>query len=231
MDTIGRAHEDELGLARACAAGDPVAVAALRASYLGSIRRALVAAGAHGSAIEDMVQETLMFLLSPTAHGGPRIGRYGGRGSLATWIRITVTRFARRQLDRPAVLQAALDSQLPDLVNTDPELALIRTSYLPAFERALASALRAASPVMRTLLRKYFLERETLSQLGTHYGVEPSTVMRRIQAARRVILATTRQHLADELPLTDSQFHSLAAVLRSRLDPAIGSALRTSGAA
>jgi hypothetical protein len=92
--------------------------------------------------------------------------------------------------------------------------------------RALADALAALSGEQRDLLRRYFVEAETLEVIAQRAGVNRSTILRRMRLAREAVLMDARERLADEMGLSDSQFDSVGRVLSADLDLSLRRHLR-----
>ncbi|MGE0551274.1 MAG: hypothetical protein AB7O24_22225 [Kofleriaceae bacterium] len=193
------------------------------------LRKSVRAAGARGAAVDDLVQDLFVFLLLPAAGGDPRIARYSGRGPLASWLRITGTRFARKRLHRQSPCSSG--EPVPDLLGSDPQLAIMRRLSRPQFEDALQSIIAKLSDSDRLLLRRYFLCNDTLTQLGEQLHVAPSTIARRIAAIRVRILEQLKGRVTTQSDVTDSSFRSLVGLLRSNLELDLAGALSPSGAA
>jgi RNA polymerase sigma-70 factor (ECF subfamily) len=107
----------------------------------------------------------------------------------------------------------------------DPELDYLKLRYRGAYEVALQAALEALPDRDALLLKLHYVDGLNIDRIGVLYGVHRSTVARWRTAARRQILASTREHLRRVLSLSDSEFDSLAALVRSQLTVSLRTAL------
>ena len=214
-------HGCELFLACACGVRDPRGIVALERDYLPPTRASL----ARFSASSDFVDEVLQELRAKLLLGAePRIVRYGARGPLLSWIRVAASRVA---ID---LLRAAPAEQDPsDLdpgpdpihdVDLGPEVQLLRSVYREAFRDALASTLGALSARDRNLLRRHLLDRLTLQEIATPYGVHPATIARRLVSLREEIARSVRETLALQHHEEggSTSLESLARAIRSEID-------------
>jgi transposase len=73
-----------------------------------------------------------------------------------------------------------------------------------------------------------FLEGLSSGAIGKMYGVDGSTVRRRLQALREKILDRTRELLSRSLGADEREIDSLIDFVRSRVDLDLGAVLRSS---
>jgi len=147
-----------------------------------------------------------------------RIGEYGGRASLRSWLATVSARAAlnlrRRRDARPHDSLAALARVA---VAEDPELRLAKARYAPQLEQALRRALVRLSPRQRVLLRLHHIEGWSIDRLGELYRVGRSTAARWVNAAREELLAATKREIAERLGLSEREVESLLRALQSDL--------------
>jgi RNA polymerase sigma-70 factor (ECF subfamily) len=94
-----------------------------------------------------------------------------------------------------------------------------------AYEEAFRAALAALPDRDALLLKLHYLDGLNIDRIGALYGIHRSTVARWRSEIRRRILASTREQLQRRLSLTESEFDSLVALVRSQLAVSIRSAL------
>lgn len=225
-------HAADLYLACACAAGDARAVAAFDARYAAEIPAFLAGVERSPAAIEEVRQLVRERLFVAPPGKDPKIAEYSGRGSLASWLRVVTLRVAanRRRGERP---HEDLDAvpEVDVLPSVDPELAIVRARYRPAFDEALRAAFAGLSARERTLLRMHYLDGLNIDRLGLVFNVHRATVARWIAAAREGLLERTMAQLGERLRLGAGELASLLAVLRTGLEVSLRSLLAEPDAA
>ncbi|HEY5958458.1 MAG TPA: sigma-70 family RNA polymerase sigma factor [Polyangiaceae bacterium] len=206
-------HAADVFLALACGQGDPEALLALSTRYFPPIDGYLVRSGFDRTTCKDVFQQALLHLCTGEA---PRILTYGGRASLASWLRIAVHRFAL-QLVRQSDAHVANDLSIEMLTagDIDVESRVTIEKARPRFELALQRALTELGDRERTLLRLCFLDGLSIDDIGTLYRVHRATAARWIQSIRQDLFERVQASLQLELGLRNSEFKSLAILLQS----------------
>ncbi|HTB56622.1 MAG TPA: sigma-70 family RNA polymerase sigma factor [Polyangia bacterium] len=230
---LDSANMADLFLACASGHGDRAAIEALEKNYIATARFSLKRFDPRPEFIDDVMQELRSKLLLPPE---PRILRYGGRGPLLAWIRVSATRTALDSLRsiREAVGREARDPDSLEQVDFGPEVQLLRTAYREAFQEAIAAAVAALTPKDRNLLRRHLIEHMTLEEMAAPYGVHLATIARRLMVLREEIAASVRQHLAVRHGSRGgaTSLESLAQAIRSEvylsLAPLLGRATESS---
>ncbi len=194
-DERDEANAADLFLACACAAGDRAALRALEEQVLAKTRSSLKRLDSRPEFIDDVMQELRAKLLLPPE---PRILRYGGRGPLLAWVRVSASRIAidLMRTTHEEVLPAPREPDSLEAVDFGPEVQLLRAAYRESFQEAIAAALVSLSAKDRTLLRRHFVECMTLEEIAGPYGVHPATIARRLMSLREQIAGGVRDHLA-----------------------------------
>ena len=216
---------DDLYLARACAAGDPAALAAFEASYLARIPAYLARHPARGQ-VDEVRQRLRARLLVASADAPPRIADYAGRGSLASWLRVAAIRVAGNLVrDERVATDAA--SELADAGGDGlgasalferPELAVLAGRYQAAFRAAFRAAFAGLPAEQRAALKLHFLDGVTVRGLAPILGVSSATAGRRLLAAQRELADAVLAALAVEVAAPVDELASAVRALVSRLD-------------
>ncbi len=176
-------HRKDLLLARACAAGDEGAWERFILLYREKLYRWATAITREESTGRELADSLYADLFGMRQGGdGRRISKldsYTGRGSLDGWLRMVLAQeyINRYRLRRGLVhFDEAVDagtgtcSKLPDL-----------SSRPDALLRATDAALDALSPEDRFVLAAYYLDGQTLAQIGRTLRLHESSVSRRLE--------------------------------------------------
>jgi RNA polymerase sigma-70 factor (ECF subfamily) len=214
-------HAADLWLARACATGDPAALAAFEQNYLAPLTGVLARSGLDADQIDEVKQELRRKLLVSDAEP-PRIAEYSGRADLRTWVRTAAIRagidLIRKRRDLPvedeelAVLPAVAD---------DPELAHMKDRYRDELRAAIGEAIAQLPPRDRLLLRYHYVDGFSIDRIGAIYQVHRATAARWVNAARDALADQTHRLLGAQLGVTPSQLRSIARMVESQLDLSI----------
>jgi RNA polymerase sigma-70 factor (ECF subfamily) len=216
----------DLVFARACAAGEPAALAHFDATYRGD----MVAALSTFRGDRDFVDEVLQTVREKLFVGAsPKILDYGGRGSLRAWLRAVVMRTAlnarRRRVADPA--PSATDDALLDVAAPagDPEVAQIVAKYGPSYKQAVHEALADLPPEDRNVLRLSLLEGLGIDAIARIYDVHRATVARWIGRARETVVEGARRRLGESARLDPAELASITRACRTTLDLSLVRAL------
>jgi RNA polymerase sigma-70 factor, ECF subfamily len=227
LDEILNLHASDLFLACACSRSVPAALAAFERFHLARIP-GIVSRIDSSSAFADDVAQAIRERFLVSADGQPsRIAEYSGRGALSNWVRAITVRIALR-VRREQRTGGPVDSDVAVQFRgaTDPELDYLKLRYRNEYEEALRAALASLDDREAILLKLHYVDGLNIDQIGVVYGVHRSTIARWRSAIRRKILGSTREQLQRRLSLTDSEFDSVVALVRSQLAFSIRSALR-----
>jgi RNA polymerase sigma-70 factor, ECF subfamily len=219
----------DLYLAFACSTGLKEAIRA----FDPVLRGAVAATAARLDPSRDFANEVTQILREKLlVDRPPKIASYGGRAALLTWLGVTARREAqkmrRRKADDPnarAAFPAAMEAPAEGA-----EGAFLRARYRPLFAEALRSALASLSARERALLRSNVVNRVGAERLGEEYGVGKSTAARWLVAVRERLVAETRANVQARMRLTQSEYESIAGLLRSDIDLSVARLLGTQGA-
>jgi len=185
------AHQADIDLARACAAGDEAAWERFIREYRPVLHRAAAAMAPGGTAL-DLADELFADLYGLREREGERqsLFRYfQGRSSLATWLRAVL---AQRYVDR--IRASRRTEPLPDdesmlaapgstsaLAGPQLEESRCRTAVREALEWAIS----ALEPRDRLRLRCYYTQELTLAAIGKMYGEHEATASRQLARVRK----------------------------------------------
>ena len=214
-------HAADLWIAAACAAGDPVALAAFEERYVAALGGVLGPTGLDADQVDEVKQELRRKLL--VADGEPpRITDYSGRADLRTWVRTAAIRTSidliRRRRDLPvddeelAILPAIAD---------DPELAHMKDRYRGELRTAITEAIALLATRERLLLKYHYIDGFSIDRIAAIYGIHRATAARWLGAAREALSAQTHHLLISRLGVTPSQLRSIARLVESQLDLSI----------
>jgi RNA polymerase sigma-70 factor (ECF subfamily) len=212
-------HAAELHLACACAARLPGAAEALELHFMARVPGFVRHVNGGAGFAADVQQTLRVYLLVAGPGARPHIGDYSGMRSLARWLRLLAVRVALERArpwpqalsdDGPAVARALIDE--PDL---DAEVA--RAHHRALFQRALDEALADLTAQERELLRLQIVEEMDLDALAERHGVHRATCARWLVAARDKLHEDTRRRVIAALPLSPSEFDSLAELIQGGL--------------
>lgn len=224
------ADRDDLELARACAEGDPAAIAELERRFSLDLDRALARLRIDPSQRAEIRQRVREKLLVGKDGKPAAIATYEGKGPLGAWLRAVVVH-AALSAKRAKARDEASDSVLAGAASDDdPELEEIRRRFGPSFRQAFADALAALSPRERNVLRLVYVEGLSVEQVGLAYGVHRVSVSRWLGQARGQLHATTRELLRARLTLGESEIASVARLCLSQIDVSLERLLRADGA-
>jgi len=221
--------EFELYLALACEHGATPAVRRFEAEYFREIRVGASRLSCTPEELDEITQRVRRALFELGDDGRAKLVHLTARGDLRALIRLIARRAGlslRRSGRPPADPVDALDLAS---VGDSPSLLLVKHEHRDRFRSALADAVAALEPAARTMLRLHEVDGVTLAKLATMYGIDRSTVTRRLARTRREILAHTRRLLTTERELDEREFDSFVDVIRSNLGASIHRLLGASG--
>jgi RNA polymerase sigma-70 factor (ECF subfamily) len=216
------AHDADVFLAFALAAGDPAAVRAFEERFVPQIELALRRLRLPAGTIDE-IKQVLRFDLLVGDGGAPRIADYAGRGELAGWLRVTATRralSAARRAGREEALDDLLLAHWPD-ASPGPAGKHLRAKYTAELKRAIHEAFAALEVRQRNLLRQHVLDELTIDDLARLYRAHRATCARWLADARAELGKGTRKRLIAALGLQLPELESLLRFLDSDIELSI----------
>ena len=214
-------HLEDLALACACGEGIEAAweffVEHYRQDLRGASRAMLRASGAGNDARAEELADSLyaeLYGVRSTGAGRRKslFEYFHGRSKLSTWLRAVL---AQRHVDllRADRGNISLDAP-PDGKEHGPVFEPVqrtipspadpdRAKILARLDRALHLALAALAPRDRMLLASYYVDQQTLAEIGRTVGEHESTVSRQLDRTRRVLRESVAEALRRGTPALD----------------------------
>jgi RNA polymerase sigma-70 factor, ECF subfamily len=216
----GAAHLEQLFLARACAGGDPGALAAFEEELGPVIDSALARMSLRSADADEVKQRLREKLFVPAADRPPRIADYAGRGDLRGWVRAAAVRTALNYLRDNRRDGIAGDAELAAVAApaSDPALAHLRDQVRADTDAAFGEARSALADRDRAVLRYHYAEKLTIDQIGAIYGVHKTTAFRWLERARELLVRGAREALERRLKIEGHELDSLVREVASQLD-------------
>ncbi len=212
-------HTTELYLTRACALGDPRAIAALRRRYFPEVKRALTRLRIGDAAIDDALASLGELLFVAPDGEAPLVDDYTGVGDVGAWARAVAVHAALR-VERKEQRYVAFDGS-DDMLVGGADFAYLRSLYGEEAKRALGIALTRLTVRERNLLRQHHLDGVGIEALATQQKVHRVTIFRWMTAARERLAREVRSELATRLELGGPTLDSVLRLAESGLDEAL----------
>jgi RNA polymerase sigma-70 factor (ECF subfamily) len=207
-------------LACACAGGDEGAIRAFEERTFGEIDAAAARLRAAPQVAVEVKQILRRLLFVSEGSRVAAVGRFGGRGDLRGWVRVSAVRELQRVLIQEKKVVPVEDDAFLDLLSPaqDPELGYLRDLYRDGFVDALRAAIAASTPRERALMRYQVVDGLNIEKIGAIYDVHRATIARWLEKARAGILLRTRQELTRRLGIDPAEIDSIIRLVQSRLD-------------
>lgn len=217
-----RAHLDDLYLACALSAADPVALAAFDEQFLSAVGDAVAKIDNSRDFVAE-VQQILRERLLVGPHA--KIHDYRGGGALAGWVRTAAVRTALN-LQRATRRETPLTTPIEDFDSLlDPAISLLRQRHAADIDAALRRAIAGLDPRARLLLQFYYVDGLTLAQIAAVERIGTSTVFRRLHGATQTVLAELKRELAQRFQLSSASLDSLIRHVQDDIDLSISGVL------
>jgi RNA polymerase sigma-70 factor (ECF subfamily) len=222
---------EDLYLASACVAGAPGSAEAFDARCAERLRAVAGASTKSEDERREMEQRLRHFLLVGGPDEPPRLDGYGGQGPLDRWVAVVAQRqivnaIRAEQAERRAREGAAREAAALE-VAVHPEVAFLKERYKAAFEAAMSTALGTLEARERMLLKLNLVSGLSTVQIGQMYGLDHSTISRRLSAARERVSDEVTRHMREQAGLAPSELHSLAGLVASQLELSMSRLLKT----
>jgi RNA polymerase sigma-70 factor (ECF subfamily) len=191
-------HLAEFALAQACSLGIEAAWERFVARYRGPLTQAAIAIAGSATLGHDLADSLYADLYGLRQKEGERrspLASYSGRGSLLGWLRTTL---GQRFIDhhRRTRRETPIEALTGTLEVAAPFAPAIPTGEeLERLKEAVTRTLEALPAEDRFLLSAYFLDRQTLLQIGRLLRVHEATISRRLKR----LTVDLRKHLLDTL--------------------------------
>jgi RNA polymerase sigma-70 factor (ECF subfamily) len=206
LELLGLLRVEELVLARACAAGNEAAWEEFLSRYRARLYEAALAIAHDEATARELADGIYAELYGLSSKSGARTGKlsyYMGRGSLEGWLRTVLAqtyvdryRAQRHTVSLEEQVEAGAAFAAPATETAVGEAAAQAPD--PRLEKATAAALSTLTSEDKFLLAAYYLDRQTLAELGRQLRVHESTISRKLERlARELRKAIRRQLLAE----------------------------------
>ena len=217
---LSQLQTGDLYLACGCAAKEAHALELFEQHFGDKIAKCLAQYKASFGLIQDVRQLLLkkLFVADGSALGD--IAKYSGRGTLASWIRVTTTHMALRFL-RDNQREIPDEDKILHVVSSaseDPELEYMKHFYKERFRQAFHQAMASLTPRDRNLLRQRILDGMTIDEIGALYNVHRVTASRWLVNLRQTLADKTRDFMIQGLDISDYEYESIVRIIRSQLD-------------
>jgi RNA polymerase sigma-70 factor (ECF subfamily) len=217
-------HVEDLYLLFAALHGERLAMAHLEREVFPVLGRSLRRVGLSDDEQVEVLQRLRVRLFTPTEKSPPRAHEYSGKGPLGAWLRVVATRLGldlQREKGARAREREEQDASMANVLS--PEAAALKHRYGAAFQKALTASVVELEPEVVNLLRLVAVDGLQTAQLARLFRLDRATVKRRVAAARKRVVESTRARLG----LSPSEFRSLAALVQSQLHLSFGPAPRS----
>lgn len=209
-------------VALACQDEFPQGPKHLLAQYQGTIESALRGLRLRREQSEEVRSIFLENLFVGEA-GTPAIQRYSGRGSLAGWLRVTVSRSAHRLLRKREML--LLGESEPEAacmgIWHDPERDALLAECKDAFRVAMRDAMDDLSPDEKAALDTHYRDAVSIDGLAARWKVHRATAARRIARLRCRLREDVLARLETRMGITASSALRLVRAAQSRLEASL----------
>jgi len=231
-------HHEDLFLALACAWGDRVAWECFADDYLALLQSFAARACKNFDASEDLAQEIVAVLLggSITAVGDAgqegqgdnaralqessasqgKLASYNGRGSLAGWLRASVSHAAidrfrrnRKQVSFDELVEQGRSPDLRASISAAEAEERLDARWGPTLAQALEQEISRLSARDRLLLSLYHVQGISLKAIGLQFGVHEATASRWLERLRRGVRKRVERQLRRAHGLTARDLRSL----------------------
>lgn len=208
----------DLAIAAACAAGDPAALRAFDATYLGNLAAVLARVTTSAAEVAEVAQVVREAAGAgrrgagpDPRRGRPRRSRRAGAGDRDPH---RAQPAARHQPARRA--RRSRRARQPG-ARGDPGLAAIQAQHRALIKAALEAALAQLAPRQRSVLRMHLIEGLTIDEIGRAHDVHRATAARWLEHVRDELRAATLRGLRTRLGGDADGIASLIRVIDSRL--------------
>lgn len=184
-----RLHLEDLALARACAEGNERAWEVFMARFrekLYDAARQITRDDSTGRELADSVYADLYGTQTREGRRSSKLVSYGGRGSLAGWLRTVLAQeYVNHYRKRRRLV--SLDREIEEGTQFPAPTSAAAIASDERLEFAADEALRSLSPEDRFILASYFLDERTLAEIGRALSVHESTISRKIEKLTKIV--------------------------------------------
>lgn len=220
-EALASLHASDLYLACACCERQSRALILLDQRFLRQVPTWVSRIRADPSFSDDVGQTLREKLLVGSARSPGKISEYSGRGPLLSWLRVSALRVAidihRKTHPVPVSNPAEQEEQFLRIAPS-AEIAYIKARYQGLLGQALIEALSSLSDEEHNLVRLYYSDGLSMEQVAAIFGVNRSTIKRRLDDTCSRLLTEIKRCLRQHIQLTSAQLRSLVNQLLSRFE-------------
>lgn len=209
--TFLQIHHEDLFLAIACSNGDRIAWEYFADDFFPVLKNYAAQACGSSSEGEDLAQEITTKLLKEKN----RLAGYNGRGSLAGWLRVTVShaaidRYRRRRREIP-LEDLQQNSGLASLADSERNITeeSLDSHWGPVISEVVNETISDLSARDRLILGLYYLRDVPLKTIGRQLRIHEATVSRWLNRLRREIRKRVEHKLRKKHGLRPSEIQAL----------------------
>ena len=213
----------DLYLACACAQGDPVAVRFFDRQMLLAAQSVVRSIDARMSFVDEVIRRVRMRLLVTTSYPRrPMIAQFGGRESLATWVRMVAVKVALvliREQQRFSVVTGdrwASAVLLPDC--DDSSLQKLKQAQFGPLADALAGASVYLAESETAVLRLHILGGLDEARLCSVFGLNRTKLQALVRRASKSLLERAKQIVAKTPSMKHEDEELVAQLLERQLE-------------
>ena len=205
---MSQSHAADLELARRCAAGEPAAWDHFVREYRPVLYRAADSLDPNGGA-REIADSLYAELYGVNNARRSLLLSFGGRSSLATWLRaVLCQRFVDRIRAQRRLEPLPADEADPERVGlhdraepADPD----RARYVELVRQALGRAIGQLGGRDRLRLSYYYVQELTLAEIGRLLKEHEATVSRQLARTRRDLRQAVEDELREKAGLNEAQ--------------------------
>ncbi|HTT18839.1 MAG TPA: sigma-70 family RNA polymerase sigma factor [Candidatus Sulfotelmatobacter sp.] len=189
QEFCSRLHIEDLVLARACAHGNQRAWELFMGQFrekLYDAARQITRDDSTGRELADSVYADLYGTQTRAGQRVSKLSSYGGRGSLAGWLRTVLAQEYINHYRKQRRL-VSLDRESEEGAQFPAAAAEAVTALDERLEYAVDEALRALAGEDRFVLASYFLDERTLAEIARALSVHESTISRKVEKLTKIV--------------------------------------------
>jgi RNA polymerase sigma-70 factor (ECF subfamily) len=180
---------EELGLARACAAGSNAAWEVFLIRYREKLYQSALRIAREDSAARDLADSLYAELYGTHTRAGERVSKlasFTGRGSLEGWLRTVLAQEFVNRYRRTKRLVSLEEENEEGERFAAPEVQPVASAD-PRLESAADAALAALPSEDRLVLAAYYLDGRTLAEVARMLHVHESTISRKVDKLAKLL--------------------------------------------
>jgi RNA polymerase sigma-70 factor len=230
-ELLGRLHHEDLFLAIACSCNDRIAWEYFSNDYQPMLRRFAKQVCGNADDGDDLSQEIIARMLNERT----RLAGYGGRCSLAGWLRVVVSHAAVDHFRKSArnvsleELQNDEGEMVPSFSNEidDPEVE--DSKWAQVVSMIVSEAMSKLSASNRLMLALYYLNGVSLKAIGNQFGIHEATISRWMDRLRRDLRSDVERELKKKHGLRTNEIGAVfkKIALESVTEPIAGALSRS----